>query len=454
MSYFNSIVQNVVQDIINSSTSNLNAGIIFNGATTTGTSTLGIVGIQVNLFTTQNCIVYVDQSTDNSNWDITDIFYYYYALGGNSWTIQATASYVRVRVKNFGLIATTQFRLQTVLCPIVDAVPRSLDVDGNFKTSIRNIYGDMGRVRVGPVGTLKVGETFRLAGASFIGTTIDANYWVSGSLSGSPLYTQLNGELILDTGTAADVTGSIFVNSSRTARYIAGTPNYYRSVINVPVATCNIGTNIRRWGAYDTENGYYFDLQTSGSTPVFGVNARRATVDTRKTIFNGEIGSIYILDEYVHSYEIWWSNSKAYFYIDDRLLHTLSGSSTTMVSTNALRIGIENINTLSNVASNTISCRTMSINRLGSQLSKANWKYIAGALSATVLKYGPGTFHRVVCNKNTGTSISIYDSLTATNPICIIDPTSRGELNFDIDFYYGLTVVTVGSGIDCTIVFE
>ncbi len=54
MSYFRSIVQNVVADTNNSSTTNLGSG---NSYTFSGTasSTLGVVGIQVPLFTDKNC---------------------------------------------------------------------------------------------------------------------------------------------------------------------------------------------------------------------------------------------------------------------------------------------------------------------------------------------------------------------------------------------------------------
>jgi hypothetical protein len=82
------------------------------------------------------------------------------------------------------------------------------------------------------------------------------------------------------------------------------------------------------------------------------------------------------------------------------------------------------------------------------------WKYQAGANTGQVLKYGPGSLHRVVCNKNTGTTITLYDALSATNPIGIIDPTSRDAIDYHLDFYTGLYLVTVGAGTDCTIVYE
>jgi hypothetical protein len=122
MSYFKNIQQNVIADTLNSSTANLSASQTFTG---TSASTLGVAGIQVSLKTDQNCYVYVDQSPDGFNWDIVDTYTYYTRMGGNGWTIQAVNSYVRVRVTNTGTSATTYFRLQAALCPIVEAVPSS-----------------------------------------------------------------------------------------------------------------------------------------------------------------------------------------------------------------------------------------------------------------------------------------------------------------------------------------
>jgi hypothetical protein len=153
MSYFKHIKQDVVADANNSSTTNLSAG---NSYTFTGTSTstLGIAGIQVSLKTDVNCIVYIDQSPDGTNWDITDQYSYYSAINNFGITIQAVNSYVRVRVISNSL-TSTYFRLQTALCPIVEALPRSLDGSGNLKTSIRAIEDAHGfEVENTPIGEM------------------------------------------------------------------------------------------------------------------------------------------------------------------------------------------------------------------------------------------------------------------------------------------------------------
>lgn len=125
---------NIQQDVrvspSNSSTAKLNSGLTFTG---TAVSTLGVNAIQVNFIADQNATVYVDQSNDGTNWDIVDSYKFYTTLGGIGVTTQATASYLRVRVTNTSAANMTYLRLSTVLCPVVEAVPRSLDAAGQLK---------------------------------------------------------------------------------------------------------------------------------------------------------------------------------------------------------------------------------------------------------------------------------------------------------------------------------
>ena len=118
----NALIQNAQVSLNNNSTANLTAGSTFTG---TMESTLGIAAIQVNLFSTEKSTAQVQQSMDGTNWDIVDS-YVVSASVGDGRTIQATASFFRVLVTNNGAASTTSFRLQAVLTPVVEAVPRSL----------------------------------------------------------------------------------------------------------------------------------------------------------------------------------------------------------------------------------------------------------------------------------------------------------------------------------------
>jgi len=125
------MIQDVHESTDNSSDVNLAAGASFTG---TSATTLGVAGLQVNIIASQPIRISLQQSMDGINWDIQDSFDTY-ADRGDGRTVQATAAYIRVVATNIGPAATTYFRLQTVLCPVVEALPRSLTPDGRISLS-------------------------------------------------------------------------------------------------------------------------------------------------------------------------------------------------------------------------------------------------------------------------------------------------------------------------------
>lgn len=88
-----------------------------------------------------------------------------------------------------------------------------------------------------------------------------------------------------------------------------------------------------------------------------------------------------------------------------------------------------------------------------SLMDRPSWAYKNIATNATtVVKSTAGILHTITVNKGVATAtISIYDAVTATNPIGIItfgaalvsDPPITAI--FDVDFATGLTIVTSGS---------
>ena len=127
---FTAILQSAVVSLYNNSTTNLASAASFTG---TGESTLGTNAIQVNFKSDQPCTVQCQQSTDGTNWDIADSFYVP-AGTGDGRTFQAVAAYYRTVVTNLGGATSTYLRLQSILCPVVEAVPRALSSGGGLKT--------------------------------------------------------------------------------------------------------------------------------------------------------------------------------------------------------------------------------------------------------------------------------------------------------------------------------
>jgi hypothetical protein len=451
MSTWKSIYQQVTVSPDNSSIINLAASASFTG-TGVDISNLGVNSIQVALKADQNCIVIVQQSPDSTNWDLSDTFEYLSSPGGNSWTIQAIASWVRVVVTNIGSSTTTFFRLQTTFLPISSALPRSLDSVGNLKVGVNAFKDHSGfQAEVSPAGQLRVTELYRLVGTLFQGTTLDTSFWTS-TLANGGTVTLLGSEARLRTNTTLN--GSAILQSVRTARFTAGaSPNFYRGIIQMDSP---LASNTRRWGAFNATSGTFFEL--SGTT--FRLVTRKASVDTAVAngSFNGDIGSTFTPTfTNVNYFEIYWTPAQVWFVINEELIHTMTANSTAWTDDLNLPSRIENTNGAITTDSS-VYVRTATISRLGPLMTRPIWRNFVGAVGATILKRSAGVLHRVTYNHGAnGTVCSLYDALTATNPIAVVETESNNVPNyieFDLDFYTGLTVVTTGAASNFTVIYE
>ena len=452
MTYFPStqIIQNVVISDINSSSVNLSASGSFTGL---AESTLGVNSIQISLKTDQNCTVDVYQSVDGTNWDTKDSFTYYYSKGGMAETFQAISSYFRVVITNLSSTAgTTFFRLQTVLCPIADPLPRALNQYGNLRTSGGIIDEETGvRAEVDTLGSVRTMTPVRLIGTAFNGSVVDSNFW-STSVTGSGSVTQ-NGEVLMATGVVPDSTSMI--SSVSKGRKVPGSSNQFRAVARLNTeAQAN---NLRRFGCYDANDGFFF--QINGTT--FGVGARKGTVDTivNSGSFNGNYGSSVIMDTLIKRLVIEYDHIGAKFFVNGVLLHTLSGLS--VAPTNTLNLGImaENVNSNGNTTDNSMYLRFACISRLGSFLTGTAYKII-NTNTTTILKYSSGILHRIVFNTRgtVNNTATIYDGVSSGGTLIgQIDTTNANlvQLDYELTFNTGLTIVTAtGNAANMTVVYE
>lgn len=126
-------------DAGNSSTANLGSNAVFTG---TGTSSLGFSAISVEAFANQASAasgLSIQQSQDNSNWDIADTFSVSASTAFQT-TVALVGQYYRVVYTNGGSAQTT-FRLQTVKLAMESPLPRTLSALGNAKTSLADVGG-------------------------------------------------------------------------------------------------------------------------------------------------------------------------------------------------------------------------------------------------------------------------------------------------------------------------
>ena len=449
---------NTTQAVVLSS-KNSYSGTLAASGTYTGTMdvTLGVAAIQVMLKADQNCTVYVDQSGNSgTNWDISDSYLYYHIKGGQSWTTQAVGDSFRVRLLNTATTPTTYTRLTTALCPIVEAVPRALTQNGNFKVDVNEMLGTFGApVASTPMGAMRTSDSVRLVGATFSdGAILDTNFWGSTAV-GSGTIVPGNNQASIETGVLVNSAGTI--QSIRSGRYVASQACYYRAILRVPSTT---GANRRRWGAYNALTGYFYEYD--GTT--LSLVCRKSGAETNRVAsgnFNGDVGNAYLIDSNAQTFEIYWTNKSAWFVIDDALVHKFSGVTSPLTSTNSLPAAAECANIAGNTSNNALELRTSSICRFGQLSTESTYKFISSP-TTTICKYSPGRLHRIVLNDPDGAAqnITIYDSTGgATNTIAALkvpnidNAVASVTVEFDCPFHTGLTIVTSASN-GVTVIYE
>jgi hypothetical protein len=126
------ILQHIIISTGNSSTTNIAGNSYFTGI---GESSIGVAAIQVTVISSNNGVLYIQQSTDGVYWDVENS-YLVTANFAYSQITKATASYFRILFYNRNNSATLFFRLQTILGPILEPLPRSLTQEGNLRVAI------------------------------------------------------------------------------------------------------------------------------------------------------------------------------------------------------------------------------------------------------------------------------------------------------------------------------
>lgn len=438
------VTQSVYEDKNNSSTDNLTAANSYT-FTGVGTSTLGVAGLQWSLNTDQNATVYIEESPDDINWDINYAFNYIESKGGRGETVQATQAYWRIRIVLINGTPTTYFRLSGILCPIATPLPSALSSDGRLlsESTITGQQNTERHVWISPTNTLTITPVYRLVGTNFDGTVKDPNFWGE-DVIGTGTAAQ-SGGITLSTGTTANSTSSYY--SIQRARFVVGSAMQFVGAFNF--STVNNSNNIRRLGAYDTNNGIFFQLDGS----VFSVGSKRLGVVNLLSSgnFNGNLGAEFspLADTY-YKFDIEWTPIGVFFYVNGILLHKAVGVALPVMT---FPIRFENINYNGNTVNVSLVCSGAVILRQGQLKTNPIYNFIS-TNTTTVLKYGAGNLHKIVNCDNAGTT-TIYDNTVASgSQIAVIDTAKAlGDLSFNAPFNNGLTVVTSG-GAKVAIIYE
>lgn len=448
------INQNTVVDPANSTTTNLASGATFTGASTLD---LNYTAVQFTVKSDQNLFVYVDQSPDGTNWDITDAFEFYTSEGGTGSTVQLVSSYYRIRVTNIGAATSTFLRLQTIAVPFLPSLPRSLDLDGNLKVSIQEgITDESGFVSTNtPDGEILAVPSIQLIGSTFATTTVDSNFWtVASGVGGTSAIT--NAELILATGTTANNAASAV--STSTARFISGASNKFHVELRLPDSGTALN-NTRRWGPYNSTSGAHFDIING----LLCVGTRLNSIDTLACngTFNGELGTTVVLNTNASDWFITYSPQTVWYYLNGRLLHTASFPQAAWTTSYSLPVTMENINTGGSTTNVQMIVRNAHVHRLGQQLAQARSYFQQGLTAGVNLKLGAGNLHGIVLSGITNNSVlTVYDNTAASGTVLWTSgPLTSNGLPFFIDlkgitFSTGLTITVTGAALNALMMYE
>ena len=387
------------------------------------------------------------------HWDLSYSFDFIYKAGqkGEGETVQATMAYWRLRVVNEGAATTTFFRVAGVLCPIATPLPSSLSDDARLEveTTITGRQNTDRHVWVNPNNELAISPVYRLVGTAFDGVVLDDNFWTDGSLNSGSV-TQGGSFVSLQTNTT--INGSAKYSSVRRARFVAGSAMLFTGGFNFDTAAT--ANNARRMGAYDANDGYFFELD--GTT--FSVGTRNATADSLVSSgsFNGNLGITWTPTAGTfYKLQIEYTPLSALWYINGRLLHKINAAELTQTTT--LPVTIENINTgiTTDIEFQSIGAY---ISRQGELVTNPTSKYITTA-DTYICKRGAGVLLRIIINDpSTGTLLSIYDDAAAAGTTIgvitlgakAVSPTS---IEYGVPFSNGLTIITTGTW-NVTVVYE
>lgn len=300
-----------------------------------------------------------------------------------------------------------------------------------------------------PNGEVVAVPLYKLIGDVFTGASIDPNFWTTNLGTGGSANIA-SGQLTVSTGTTAN--NAVELTSVRTARFSGLAPNKLRIVVQLP--DTGVANNVRHWGMWTATAGATFEM--NGTT--FQLVTRKDGVDSAiaSGSFNGQYGTTFAPGTASHFYEIIYQPRQVVWLADNRIIHTLSASATPWSNDLNLPIHIGNVNSGGSTTNVSFSLRIATIARFGIPQIQPTKKYIHGA-GTFLLKNTPGNLHSIVINSNTGTTIAVYDALSAVagTEIALVNPNQITTLNYSqLPFSTGLTVVTTGATIDCTIVYE
>lgn len=290
------------------------------------------------------------------------------------------------------------------------------------------------------INQLKVANSYRLSGGIFNDSYLDTSYYTARTANGGSVSVS-DTEVVISVNTTSDSLAGVYANSL--GRYMGANMNYCRSILRV--GDTGATNNVRRFGVCDVipaesstsfTNGFFFQL--SGTT--FQIVTRKDDTDIAVSngSFNGD-GSLtnfsYSVDGNYHTLEIFYTNKKVQFVIDNVAIHTVTATTSSLSSTRHFHPFLDSTNT--GVGSALTSyAMSLSVNRYGAPTSQAKTYFQQGTTAGVLLKRGPGSLHLMNLTGVQDTSVvTIYDGTSTSGTVLWASGTmGKTVLPFEVDF--------------------
>jgi hypothetical protein len=284
------------------------------------------------------------------------------------------------------------------------------------------------------------------------GSTLDTA-WATGH-TGSGAATQADGELFITTGSTANSRGQL--TTTRIGRRRSGATQWYIGVWRLDaLGTAN---NVRRWGVYDDNNGFFFEVRSDG----LWVGYRKNGVDTfvAAGAMNGPMLAADIDLTKMNQFNIFYGGLSCRWQVNGRVLHAIGAGvpSAALTASINLPLRAETINSSGQTAVCRLIGRGVSFHRVSPNGVVPAFRRVTGA-GTTVIEQGAGTLHRVIVGTpSASATMTLYDNTAASGTVISLMTVPASAQNpfvveFGTEFNVGLTVVMTGSS-DVTIIYD
>ena len=209
---------------------------------------------------------------------------------------------------------------------------------------------------------------------------------------------------MLDTNGGADA--SVSVQSFAVGQFLPA--NFNTVHFGFEIDDMGATNNIRRWGAYTSQNGTFLELR---GTDLYACT-RKLAVDSCVIQASWNGSPVSVIDGTVHVVELFWNAGKVELRVDNIVAHNFIASTTPLFATYDLPVRMENFNINGGTADVELRLRAAGIYRNGEPTQQPTYTFIDSG--SKQVKLGAGHLHRLIISRIAAVGgsqeVEVYDN--------------------------------------------